>query len=328
MRFIRDIIAEKRSDHPPKETSQPDGAFGPDESLDIDDFDLISEVEDAEDPAPLLASSFPEERAPNEALTPDPLDLMDFLEDDVKVEAQSEQPPDIPEPGSTDTAEPIPDLAQLNATEQEPVGRASSPHHTPADPSAPNMLVAENPAQSEPASPQPVEVPRPAAGRSAGRTGRVKTRLLGFGEPQDANSNPFQTTEQAAPSTHSNFPVGWLIVVDGPGRGAAFTIHDGVASIGRSPDQAVPLAFGDNSISRENHAAIAYDDEQRSFFLGHGGKANLVRLNGRPVLSTEELRSDDAIRIGETTLRFVALCGAQFSWSQKLASGAGHVAAE
>ena len=76
---------------------------------------------------------------------------------------------------------------------------------------------------------------------------------------------------------------------------------------------------GDSSIE----AAIAYDDEQGKFFLGHGGKSNLVRLNGMPVLSTEEMNSGDEIRIGETTLKFVALCGEAFTWA-----AAGETAAE
>ena len=41
---------------------------------------------------------------------------------------------------------------------------------------------------------------------------------------------------------------------------------------------------------------------EAQFFLGHGGKANLVRLNDKPVLSTEEVSSSDLIRIGETSL--------------------------
>ena len=77
------------------------------------------------------------------------------------------------------------------------------------------------------------------------------------------------------------------------------------------------LNFGDTSISRDNHAVVAYDDEQRKFFLGHGGKANLVRLNDMPVLATEPLADADLIRIGETTLRFVALCGPEFSWEDE-----------
>ena len=60
--------------------------------------------------------------------------------------------------------------------------------------------------------------------------------------------------------------------------------------------------------------AIAYDAEQNRFFLGHGNKSNIVRRNGMPVLSTEEIVNGDTIRIGKTSLRFVALCGPDFRW--------------
>ncbi|MCA0869795.1 FHA domain-containing protein [Seohaeicola saemankumensis] len=178
-------------------------------------------------------------------------------------------------------------------------------------------------------SDMPVEVPAPAAGRGSRRAGRVKTRLLGFNSAQNGPGDPFapaatrhalnEPANAFAPETEGalpqpSFPVGWLVVVAGPGRGSAFSLHAGVAQIGRGQGQAVRLDFGDNSISRENHAAIAYDPEQRRFFLGHGGKANLVRLNDRPVLSTEELQSGHLIRLGETTLRFIGLCGADFDW--------------
>jgi hypothetical protein len=99
-----------------------------------------------------------------------------------------------------------------------------------------------------------------------------------------------------------------------PGRGAYFAVTNSVSSIGRGLDQSICLNFGDASISRSNHAAIAYDAEQNRFFLGHGNKSNIVRRNGQPVLSTEELVNGDAIRIGKTTLRFVALCGPDFTW--------------
>ena len=146
------------------------------------------------------------------------------------------------------------------------------------------------------------------------RAGRVKTRLLGFNKTDAAEVDPIRA---AAPSTQSDtptFPVGWMIVVKGPGRGACFTLGAGASKIGRGEDQPVRLNFGDTSISRDNHAVVAYDNEQRKFFLGHGGKANLVRLNDMPVLATEPLTDADLIRIGETTLRFVALCGPEFSW--------------
>ena len=148
------------------------------------------------------------------------------------------------------------------------------------------------------------------------RVGRVKTRLLGFHRAdEDALPDPFA---DAAPETRPglpSFPVGWMIVTAGPGRGAAFELHAGASRIGRGEDQTIRLDFGDTAISRDNHAAVAYDDESRRFFVGHGGKSNLVRLNDVPVLATEPLADGDLIRIGETTLRFIALCGPEFSWS-------------
>ncbi len=187
-----------------------------------------------------------------------------------------------------------------------------------AEPPVDLRSFAPRPHQTAPeAEPQAlVQVPNPAMGRGgARRAGRVKTRLLGFDSLGGANADPFETGQAAPAAPVSRFPVAWIVVVGGPGRGASFTLFNGVSAIGRGEDQPVRLDFGDTSISRTNHAVVAYDSEQRKFFVGHGGKANIVRLNGKPVLSTEELAHNDVIRIGETTLRFLALCGADFDWT-------------
>jgi pSer/pThr/pTyr-binding forkhead associated (FHA) protein len=88
-----------------------------------------------------------------------------------------------------------------------------------------------------------------------------------------------------------------------------------MSSIGRGEDQTVRLDFGDASISREGHAAIVYDAETRGFLLGQGGKSNIVRLNGRPVIATEPMEDGAQIKIGETILLLKTLCGPDFDWA-------------
>lgn len=161
-------------------------------------------------------------------------------------------------------------------------------------------------------------------GSAPARKRRTKTRLLGFessdGQVVDMFNNPV-----AAPSADTRFPVGWVIVLEGPGRGHSFTLQSGMSQIGRGEDQTVQLDFGDTAISRANHAAVVYDPEERKFFLGHGGKSNIVRLNGKAVISNEPLADGDKIRMGETTLQFVALCGADFNWDEDKGSEADNV---
>ena len=162
------------------------------------------------------------------------------------------------------------------------------------------------------------------------RPTRTKTRVLGF-EPQHAAVVPLfdegRMEDEGQPGSKANmvmFPTGWLVVVQGPGRGAAFALTQGVSQIGRGVDQTVALDFGDMAISRQNHAAIAYDASTHRFHIGHGGKSNLVRLNGKPLLSTEELGDGDEIQIGETTLLLKVLCTPAFNWTAAEAGGDGN----
>lgn len=246
----------------------------------------------------------PQMAEPRPAADPQPVDPQPVAEArnvDVFRDVEDPEPP-MPNPASD---EAIREMLQRRAP-------APAPRAEPEPPRA--GIVDSAPATPAAAVGMPgVEVPAPSAGRAARKAGRVKTRLLGFGAIEN-ETDPFAQDRNARPSGQSMYPVGWIVIADGPGRGNAFTLFDGVSQIGRGEDQAVRLDFGDNTISRSNHAAVAYDRETRAFFLGHGGKANLVRLNGAPVLSTEPLHSGAEIRIGETTLRFIALCGEGFDW--------------
>jgi len=163
------------------------------------------------------------------------------------------------------------------------------------------------------------------------RPTRSKTRVLGFDLEPTSVVPLFDDTAPTASvggiaigQGYVMFPAGWLVVKAGPGLGTAFALSQGVSQIGRGSDQTVALDFGDMAISRQQHAAIAYDPQSHQFHIGHGGKSNLVRLNGKPLLSTESLLDGDEIQIGETTLLLKVLCSSVFNWSQSEAGGDGH----
>lgn len=141
-----------------------------------------------------------------------------------------------------------------------------------------------------------------------------KTRLMGFDTSDGRVVDLFGEDKTTTETNRLQFPVALVMVTKGPGLGECFALKSGMSQIGRGDDQAIKLDFGDQAISRENHAAIVYDPKEHSFLLGHGGKSNIVRLNGKPVVSTSDLTSGDEVEIGETQLRFVAICSADFNW--------------
>ena len=141
-----------------------------------------------------------------------------------------------------------------------------------------------------------------------------KTRLMGYDTSDGRIVDLFSEDKVNTDIGRIQFPVGLVMVIKGAGLGECFAIKSGMSQIGRGEDQAIRLDFGDMAISRSNHATIVYDPKEHSFLLGHGGKSNIVRLNGKPVVSTSDLTNGDEIEIGETRMRFVALCSNEFNW--------------
>ncbi len=241
--------------------------------------------------------------------------------DDMPAAPVAETPPEAPEEVSllaevaAAVAEPAP-AEVLVPVEAGPVSELPAPVMAPPAPPAPAAI--EPPPAAEVVAPvaAPVaEAPAEPAPAPARRSSRVKTTFLGFEHSDGRIDDIFAREAKAEATPHAMFPVGWMVITDGPGRGTGIALQAGVSQIGRGDDQAIQLNFGDMAVSRSNHAAIAFDHEDRKFYLGHGGKTNIVRLNGRPVLSTETLETGDKIRIGETTMQFVAFCGPDFHWT-------------
>jgi hypothetical protein len=167
--------------------------------------------------------------------------------------------------------------------------------------------------------------------RPAGESPSDSTRLVGgsqgssfsgdrtviLGPPTRRKATPVvEGGDQLANVDRMNDPVvGWLAVVAGPGAGDYVRLGYGMNNIGRSDDQRCRLNFGDENISRQNHASVTYDPRGRKFYLQHGGGQNLTYLNDAPVLQPIELSGGEMITLGGTTLRFVPLCGAGFDYA-------------
>lgn len=109
--------------------------------------------------------------------------------------------------------------------------------------------------------------------------------------------------------------VGWLVIVAGPGLGRSVEIASGANWIGAAADQSIRLPFGDPKIAAARHALIVFDPRSQRYFLQVGDSADLVYLDDQLLLAPVELHGGESILLGRTRLRFVALCGPDFSWS-------------
>lgn len=101
----------------------------------------------------------------------------------------------------------------------------------------------------------------------------------------------------------SNQVVGKLTIVEGPGAGQSVNVYSGTNQIGRGDDMRVQINFGDDTISRQQHAVITYDAANLEVRIYDGGKPGGLWVNGERVTADEAIRFGDLIRLGETTLK-------------------------
>ena len=151
-------------------------------------------------------------------------------------------------------------------------------------------------------------------GQRPGTTGTQEERTV-LHRPGSRTPTPKPADADAGAGDGMADPVvGWLVVVAGPGKGQVCKLGYGTNSLGRGENSRGRLDFGDEQISRENHAALTYDPRGRKFYLQHGGGVNLTYLGDTPVLTPTPLAPMQDFSIGDTTLRFVPFCGPDFDW--------------
>lgn len=217
------------------------------------------------------------------------------------------QPPPLPREtaasgrGDYIPADPVPPRPSAAAPPPIPAAREAAPparDYIPADNAATKIYRPNRGAAAPPPVPEAAAPAAPGGGVS--QAGRPKA-----GAPV---SGDFTIADPV---------VGWLVVVEGPGRGASLNVGYGNNRIGRAPTENISLDFGDEEISRENHSTITFDGRHRRYYVLPGQGRNLVYVNDQPVMSPLELTGGEEILLGQTKLRFVPFCGKAFDWYQK-----------
>ncbi len=159
--------------------------------------------------------------------------------------------------------------------------------------------------------------------------GRIRTRLLDFnffrrasaeneeaGQIQTGSYEPSTRQHvQSSAADENQATFGWLVIVEGPGRGRSFPLNKDVTCIGRGTDQDVCLDFGDEYISRTAHVTIHFDRERDLVAVRFEDKRNPVHLNGKVLSGTRLLQHKSRLIIGQTILRFVQIEDHEAFWS-------------
>jgi hypothetical protein len=162
-----------------------------------------------------------------------------------------------------------------------------------------------------------------------GRTGPTKTRADETEEPQtQVLGRPTRRSQGTKLFGHDELPgvleeaadalndpvCGWLVIVDGPGRGNFIPVGYGQNTIGRNQGERICVNYGDEQISRESHCFIVYEPNEREFTVMRGMAKGLTYINQKVVLEPRPIHSGELLRIGATTLRFMAFCGPEYDW--------------
>lgn len=117
----------------------------------------------------------------------------------------------------------------------------------------------------------------------------------------------FQKSFQREPVT------GWIVCIEGAEKGKDYRVAAKINSIGRGENMDICIK-GDTTISRENHARLAYDGKHNNFHLIPAESVNSIYVNDEPVYVPTKLKRGDIIELGESKFIFIPFCDEGFQW--------------
>ena len=115
-------------------------------------------------------------------------------------------------------------------------------------------------------------------------------------------------------SIHSSrLVVGWLVCTKGASIGQDYRLHVGWNYIGR--DRTQDIVLSDPAVSH-HMAKVCYDPESCTFGVAPSeGAKSLCYLNSKPLRGDRDFEAYDILRIGNTELLLIPLCGERFKWA-------------
>ncbi|MCC8066365.1 MAG: FHA domain-containing protein [Clostridiales bacterium] len=118
-----------------------------------------------------------------------------------------------------------------------------------------------------------------------------------------------------SPGRGTAYVTGWLVCVDGPGKGRDYRICHGMNWIGSSPVMDIVL-YSDAQVAPVRHCSIAYDGKSNRFFAV-AGSGSITYYNGSLLEDSHELHPGDELKIGSSTYEFVPFCREGRTWEEK-----------
>lgn len=118
-------------------------------------------------------------------------------------------------------------------------------------------------------------------------------------------------------SLEEEFPVcAWLICIEGARQGCSYNIIEEKNYIGRDDTMTIQI-LGDEEMRDKRHAVIAFDMRGLKGTLLGEECMGFVRLNGKAIYTSMELKDGDILEIGFGKFMYIDYAGNHYGWEQK-----------
>lgn len=176
----------------------------------------------------------------------------------------------------------------------------------------PSRSLAEAPAPPPPSRPVPVPSLPPTPAAAPATTGPRREPHTSMSPPPMERTVAAQRLDTGA--QQKRYVVGWLIGLNGSGRGESYAVRMGRNVIGR--DRRSDIVVNDDQAS-SHHADLVFRPEERRFILMDHNSTNGTYVNESEIEPRRDLSGKDIVRIGSHRFLFMPLCHDGFHWDDE-----------